>query len=215
MSESSMDRASLRFMGGVSAEISHEITNVLTVMGELSGLLSDLAAADRAGGRLLSVEKVALTAERLSAQVERGKIVVRHFNRFAHSVDSEEALVSLHEQIERFAVLARRVAQRRRTEILVGPSDKRLTLSLDAFALYRVLFHAFDQLSEVFERVEISCSPRGNGTEIMFRGKGRRPEGEATRTVSTAGTVTISGLDADVETTDDIVRIRLPQGTAG
>ena len=215
MSGASMDRSSLRFMGGVSAEISHEVTNVLTVMGELSGLLSDLAAADRAGRKPLSAEKVLRTAEKLSAQVERGKTIVRHFNRFAHSADTDQVLAPLGEMLDRFAVLARRIAQRRRTEITVVSSDATATMTLDAFALYRLLFDAFDLLSEGYETVEISCTPSKAGAEILFRGIDRRPDAVPMQTVSIDRTVSISGLDADVETTDDVVRIRLVQGAAG
>ena len=209
MSGPSSDKDALRFMGRVSADISHEVTNVLAVLGELSGLLADLAAADRARRRPLSAEKVSMTAEKLSAQVDRGKDIVRHFNRFAHSMDLAVTPVLLDEAIERFAVLARRIAQRRRTEIVTAVGDVSVTMPLDAFALYRLLFDAFDRISEAYETVEISSVSCGDGAEILFRGTAHRSVSTTVPAMSPAGAGSIGGLDADVETTDDEIRIRL------
>ena len=55
-------RADLRFFGRVTAGVSHEITNIFTIIGEFAGLLNDLVALTEKG-RPLAPETVKRAAD--------------------------------------------------------------------------------------------------------------------------------------------------------
>jgi CheY-like chemotaxis protein len=75
----------LKYLGAVTASLSHEINNVLAIVGELAGLIDDLV--EGAGGGPLDPARLKTIGEKISRHVERGKGQVSTLNRFAHSVD--------------------------------------------------------------------------------------------------------------------------------
>jgi signal transduction histidine kinase len=87
-------RQGLQFFGKISASISHEIKNVLAVIGENAGLLQDLASlAER--GQPIEPERLIRLSKDVMKQIQRADTIMKHMNTLAHSVDSRRATVDL------------------------------------------------------------------------------------------------------------------------
>lgn len=87
-------RQGLQFFGKISASISHEIKNVLAVIGENAGLLQDLASlAER--GQPIEPERLIRLSKDVMKQIQRADAIMKHLNMLAHSVDNRLATVDL------------------------------------------------------------------------------------------------------------------------
>jgi C4-dicarboxylate-specific signal transduction histidine kinase len=87
-------RHGLQFFGKISASISHEIKNVLAVIGENAGLLQDFASlAER--GHPIEPERLIRLSKDIMKQVQRADTIMKHLNMLAHSVDNRSATVEL------------------------------------------------------------------------------------------------------------------------
>ena len=99
------------FFGQVSASISHEIKNVLAIINENAGLLKDFARMQEKGV-LIDRQRLETLADRIADQIRRVDEIVKHMNRFAHSVDNPLANVNLEEILSLMTALcARRAAK--------------------------------------------------------------------------------------------------------
>jgi C4-dicarboxylate-specific signal transduction histidine kinase len=129
----------LAFFGAVTASLSHEINNVFTIINELSGLLDDYMYAAQQG-RALDPEKLKRTCEKISAQIERGKTIVKRLNTFAHSTDKGVAKVNLREQLERITAICQRLAAMKKAGIETGFPEEDVELSTNPFVLQQAVF---------------------------------------------------------------------------
>jgi signal transduction histidine kinase len=76
----------LAFFGQVSASISHELKNTISIMNESAGLLEDLSGmADK--GIPIDTAKVKRLSATIKHQITRTNDIIRNMNRFAHLVD--------------------------------------------------------------------------------------------------------------------------------
>lgn len=107
----------LRFLGGLTAGQAHEVTNVLNVINELSGLMDDLLAAGERG-RPVDPTRLRTLTQKIAAQVSRGERLVRNINLFAHSADEPLSEFDVTETMERIAFIAQRAARLGRTRLL-------------------------------------------------------------------------------------------------
>jgi hypothetical protein len=109
----------LVMVGRVLAGQTHELTNVLAIVQELSGLLEDYAApqqGSRIGERLSSV------AERLRRQAERGQRMVADLNALAHAVDHDHLAIDLGDLLPLAERLVARYARLKRIDIAWTPA---------------------------------------------------------------------------------------------
>jgi len=126
----------LAFFGAVSASLSHEINNVLAIVGELSGLLGDLSHGAVAGNPPDS-ERLKSLSTRMADQVARGKRLVKRLNRFAHTVDQPVAAVSVTETLELIAIICRRFADLKSSHLKTQLPHDDLVIESSAFGLMR------------------------------------------------------------------------------
>jgi hypothetical protein len=76
----------LACFGRVGADVSHDLRNVLAIIGENAGLLDDLlAAAGR--GKPLDRERLKRISSSITRQVKGGTETMERFSRFAHATD--------------------------------------------------------------------------------------------------------------------------------
>ena len=163
-------RRELAFFGKVTASISHEINNVVTVVGEVGGLLHDMALmAER--GRPLDAEKVRRECERVAGQVARGKEIIKSLNRFAHSTDDPTKTADLVETTAQSVRLFQRFAELRRTSIELAPTAEPVTVTADLFGFNHVFFLAVLTLLDAgdsAEPVRVSIASAPDGAEVRF-----------------------------------------------
>jgi C4-dicarboxylate-specific signal transduction histidine kinase len=132
----------LRFFGVVTASLSHEINNALAVINELSGLISDLAAAAEQG-KVLDPQRVRQVAGRIAVRVEDGKKFVRQLNRFAHVTDQASATLDAGEALGHVAELCERFARMQKVELSVQ-AERAPALQGSPFDLQHVLFRTLE-----------------------------------------------------------------------
>jgi len=128
----------LAFFGQVTASLSHQINNVLTIVNELGGLLGDMTASGNVGEA--QGERLGRLAERILGNVERGTEYLRLLNRFAHTVDQPSADVGAAEQVRLVAALAQRFAELRQARLAVEAPAAGPVLRTSPFRLLHALF---------------------------------------------------------------------------
>lgn len=124
----------VKFMGRITAGMTHEIRNVLAVMRESAGLMEDIMA--------LPESKFFPHRERffralgvIQQQVERAVELVGRLNRFAHSMDESWGVVELGQLLEQISVLLAREARNKRLELRSKTPEQGIRVSSDPFAL--------------------------------------------------------------------------------
>jgi len=160
------------FFGRIMANVSHEFNNIITVIGELAGLLKDLTVmASR--GREIPPEKIAGISESISKQVQRGKNLVTHMNRFSHSADEPYAKIDLVQTFENMQVLTDRLFKNRRTAVSFEPPAENFSIFTNPFELRHIIFSCLDRfLNASCPEVSVSLQ-RANGNEIELYLSGR------------------------------------------
>lgn len=136
----------LQYFGQVSASVSHELKNVLAILGEHAGLLQDLAGMAKQGQHL-DVERIGRLAGAMLAQIGRGDAIIKRMNRFAHSVDRERARVDLAGLVGLVAELFGRTASTRGVTIEVQAATQPVSMVTCPFALQTLLGALLDRFS--------------------------------------------------------------------
>lgn len=109
MEKSTPDRVCVLVFAKISAAISHEIKNTLSIINENAGLLEDYAQmAEQTGG--LPLDRVLSITQTIAKQVERSNIIMKNLNRYAHSGDTSLAHANLRETLSLVVALASRQA---------------------------------------------------------------------------------------------------------
>lgn len=164
----------LRFFGRTVAGTTHELVNVLNIVGELAGLQDDLLRGV-AAGRPIDLEKLATLAERTRTQTERGHALPRHLNRFAHSVDHDCTRYDLSDLFESFAALAERRVRLARAHLTVRPPLASVVLEGSPFAVHLALslcLEAVVQGSPPNREVHLAAHPTAAGATVVVEGSG-------------------------------------------
>jgi signal transduction histidine kinase len=139
------------FVAKITANATHEIRNVLAIIKESAGLVSDVIHSQ--GGRVLSnADKVVRAIDRIDAQVSRGAAFLENLNRFAHCLDRAQDEIDLNQEAQQTAFLCQRLARRGRHEIQVQAGDQAVPAGLNPLwlqiALYAAVECCLDQLPE-------------------------------------------------------------------
>ena len=90
---------SLAFFGRVNASISHELKNIMAIISETAGLLSDLSEM-ASTGTPVDPDMLKNSADSIMEEIQRGFTTIRQMNRFSHSVDAPIVSVDLTELLD-------------------------------------------------------------------------------------------------------------------
>ena len=158
------------FVAKITAGATHEIRNVLAIIKESAGLVTDVIHS--LGGRALSnPDKVVRAVGRIDAQVSRGAALLANLNRFAHSLDRAQEGTDLNQEIQQTAFLCQRLARQGRHQIEVQPGDQALPVGVNPLWLQMALFAAveccLDQLPEA-GTVIIRTDRQGDRPSLEF-----------------------------------------------
>jgi signal transduction histidine kinase len=123
METTNTDRACVLVFAKISASISHEIKNTLSIINENAGLLDDFAhMAEEDSG--VAVERVFSVTKTITKQVDRSNTIMKNLNRFAHSADTSLGHDNLEELLSLVVALTNRQADMRNIRTTVScPSD--------------------------------------------------------------------------------------------
>lgn len=142
------------FFGRVAASMSHELSNVISTIHQVCGLLEDLVAASESG-QPVSIERLKGIHGRLSRQTSRGIEIIQNLNRFAHSVDERSVQFEVNSVIENLISVARRFADLKDVHLQVSYSPDQILVFNDPFRLQQLVFLALDRALEVANRDDV------------------------------------------------------------
>ncbi|MFO7784979.1 MAG: histidine kinase [Thermodesulfobacteriota bacterium] len=162
----------LKFFGRISASISHELKNALSIVNENAGLLEDLALlADSKGG--LDIERVKALSASIGRQVKRADNIIRNMNKFAHTVDFEIKTFDLQEYLELTAAVSARLLAAKSMTLKVIPAGQQVSLTTSPFFLLYLIWHLLDCCSQwpgPEKSLDVSFSRDGGVISICFKG---------------------------------------------
>ncbi len=118
MEKSNPDRICVQVFAKISAAISHEIKNTLSIINENAGLLDDYAQmAEQTGS--LPIDRVLNITSAIAKQVDRSNIIMKNLNRYAHSGDTSLAHADLKDTLSLVSALSSRQAAMKEINVTV------------------------------------------------------------------------------------------------
>ncbi len=143
----------LKFVGAVTASVSHELNNVITIIDQVAGLLQDTLAGAQSGTSL-DTGKLKTLQERIARQTRRGIEIVKNLNRFAHGVDEPVTQFEINATVGNLVSLMQRPADLRKVRLSIRCAGQETYVTSSPFRLQQALFHCI-------ERLLASSSPGG------------------------------------------------------
>lgn len=130
---SSVDEVCLKVFGTLTASVTHEIKNTISIINENAGLLKDLCdfAEEESG---VPVKHVDGAADKMMKQVERSNTILTNLNRFAHSGDNIPGEADLSDILSLMVALTSRFAAMQKISLkLECPSGIKVRTNLLIF----------------------------------------------------------------------------------
>lgn len=129
----------LAFFGRIGADISHEMKNVLSIIGEYAGLLDDLLAL--AGDeRPLNRPRLRKLSLDIANQVQKGTETMQRLSRFAHATDEQTASIDLTALVGNMVALSRRHVALAGCTLQAELPDGAIPVETSPFSLQHVVF---------------------------------------------------------------------------
>ncbi|MHC4660722.1 MAG: hypothetical protein ACYS8W_03445 [Planctomycetota bacterium] len=148
--ESGIHERELAFFGKIGAHLSHEMRNVLAIIGEYSGLLDDLLKAAESG-KPLDHQRLMTLFARITGKVEQGTALMKRFSSFAHTADERVSSSDLVALIENIAALATRHVEMAGCKLEVQVPDASIPVRTSLFPLQHAIFCAIQLMLEYTE----------------------------------------------------------------
>ena len=160
-----MSDKEIKFIGKITAGVTHEVNNVLASIREISGLMTDILSVidDKSFPRK---EKFQTSLQKIQNQIERGVKLTDQLNKFSHLSDNDISEVNLNELINHLIFLTERFARLKNISLQNKSSDQSVTLITNPLHLQMALFYSiFYLLNHLKNGTEISFSYRKDGDE--------------------------------------------------
>ena len=166
----------LAFFGKINASISHELKNVLAIIGEASGLLGDLIDLAE-NGKAPDMTLFKSCSQDIEEEIQRGFATSRAMNTFSHSVDQPIAEVPLAELISLMISISSYLSYA--CKVKISPSDLAdLKITTCPFRLQELIYQALVfsyKLSSPEGEVAVSIQAEADGrVGISFSNSGAR-----------------------------------------
>ncbi|WP_147822453.1 HAMP domain-containing histidine kinase [Salidesulfovibrio onnuriiensis] len=207
------NREDLQFFGRICASVSHDIKNVLAVVNEGAGLLSDLSIMAEKG-MPLEPEKLRSVAGSIQNQIRRGDGIIKDLNTFAHSVDEPVGTVNLAEVITLVAALAKRLAAAKCVTLEAGECADALVRTevygLE-YLLHGMVTHSLARAGDG-GTLTFSCRPEDGGAVVSLCGPGLDSNDELPGTMTALAAEL--GMAFRAEPANRILELAVPEKTS-
>ena len=144
-----MNHNEIKFFGKITASITHEIQNVLSIMQESTGLMEDYFMGMQETD-FPQKEKFSMSLDRIHRQINRGVDIVKTLNRFAHSPDYCPTSVDLNDLAQQMVLLSTRLSRLKNIELSFIVHQP-LIIHSDPVLLQMAVFYAIEILFGVLE----------------------------------------------------------------
>ena len=162
----------LAFLGAIGAHVSHDMRNVLSVVGQYAGLLDDLLGlAER--GKALDQAKLRKLAGNIAEQVDKGTLTMERFSQFAHAAGERTASFDVTAVTGNTAALAQRHAALLRCRLETDLPGEEIRVAANQFALQHAMFVAIQLiLGSVAEGQVVHVTLVHQGSAAVIRVSG-------------------------------------------
>jgi C4-dicarboxylate-specific signal transduction histidine kinase len=205
----------LAFFGAVTASVSHELNNVISIIDQTAGLLQDMIAAENQGTPM-NIERLSAAVKTVQTQTGRGLSIISRLNRFAHSADESHVEFDAAEVLGNLVELCQRLAGLKYARIEMTSPTEPLKMAGNPFLVQATVFLSIRAALDATERddtIRVSTGVAGEGTLVRL---------QCPRQINTAhpdivALRFISGhMNAQVEVNNDeqpsVVEITFPAG---
>ncbi|MGM0403907.1 MAG: hypothetical protein ACQEQN_09340 [Thermodesulfobacteriota bacterium] len=170
----------LKFFGQMSASISHELKNALSIMNESAGLLGDLSAVAEQGGAI-EPAKVKRLSGMVQQQIKRADDIIRNMNRFSHLVDEPFRQIETSDFLRLVAQICRRLAASAGARLAAEEAGKPLNIVTRPFYLHYLLWELIQfSINTAGATGDLTLmaepAPDGGGVHIVFSGLETLPD---------------------------------------
>jgi len=162
-SDQSLHEKELAFLGKITASISHELNNVLSIINEYSGLLNDLCCADK-NDNPIEAERFQKITNNIAEQIKREQKLIKLLNRFAHRLDTPIIKFNLNELVNDIIKISQRFASLKKVFLEFTPTCEDIFITNNP---YRIQFAVFSciELALNDSRTNDSITTNLDGTE--------------------------------------------------
>lgn len=163
----------IAFFGKMTANLTHEVKNILAIIQESAGLMEDIMAISPLSQGKYQ-EKFDNSMATIKGQLQRGMDLTTQFNRFAHLPDRSCAELDLAQSVRQFCTLSERFARLRHIGLEAGsgpPAGGPGSLKTNPILLFMAMFHGLEScLSALPEktRIRVTASAHGGRPAIEF-----------------------------------------------
>lgn len=165
--------ADLAFFGWIGADVSHDMRNILAVIGQYAGLMEDTLALARRF-RSSDRRKLEQLCAKIDLKVQDGTDTMDRFSRFAHAADAPSVAFDPGAVIENLVALLQRHARQASYRLEADLPAEAVSLTSDPFALQYAVFSAVELVGQVAaegELVQVILARRGNEAVIRVAGR--------------------------------------------
>jgi C4-dicarboxylate-specific signal transduction histidine kinase len=201
----------IAFFGKITASVTHELNNVISIIEQTAGLLDDLIAGEERGIPI-ATERLATVSTSVQKQTQRGLGIIERLNKFAHSTDHAVTEFDLNETTGNLVELSRRLAGLKRIELDFRRPNGPLKITGNPFALQHAIFTGLQLVLEAATPdstvvIENQSDERGAVVRITFDGDTARVRDriEAPRVLMRM----VDG-EADVDPTEGSLLLTIP-----
>jgi len=147
----------LKFFGAMTASISHELKNRFAIINEQAGLLTDLVKMSETSGPI-APERLERLAAAVKKQVGLADDLLKHMNRFSHSVDQIRGEADICLVLVCTAALSRRPADMRNVSLELRLPDTPAMAHTSTFWLMNLIWILLDA----------AMGPAGNARQVTI-----------------------------------------------
>lgn len=134
-----LHKMELTFFGTITASISHELNNVLSIINEYCGLLDDLLAANDKGPPIEN-DRIKKIAFNIANQIKREQNIIKLLNRFSHRIDNPLVQFNLNELVADISQLSQRFASLKKIDLSIDIAKEPINLTNNPFSVQHIIF---------------------------------------------------------------------------
>ena len=211
--EKAPQETGLQFFGKLSASVSHDLKNVLSIINEKAGLLEDFCHMARQG-MAIDLDRIDAVTTQVKGQVERADQIIRCFNRFAHSTDHPVAPMDLGESVVTLVQLAQRLLAQMEVKADVQPTESPVILITRPLMAQELIWAGIQWVAGNLDDkkvIHITTGRSGEGAHILIGPVASIPSGTDRTTSSIATEQMTQALQAELslDPTSGMLQIHL------
>jgi signal transduction histidine kinase len=140
-------RLGLVFFGRISASISHELKNCLSIINESAGLLEDLVMISQKGSPI-DPARLLTTSKRIQQQVIRADQILRNMNQFSHSTDHPLVNIDIRDLLGCLLAVTKRITDMKGVTVSYAPGETAKMINTDPFWVMMLIWQLLQLLIE-------------------------------------------------------------------